>query len=67
MSFPCKILRGALLAILAAGCSVVKDASQSASERDLQMHFSNVGKYTWLGLVLPDGGPTQGEDEVWLC
>ena len=67
MSFPCKILRGALLAILAAGCSVVKDASQSASERDLQMRFSNVGKYTWLGLVLPDGGPTQGEDEVWLC
>ena len=33
----------------------------------MNIQFANSGEHTWLGLVLPDGGYTRGEDEVWLC
>ena len=61
------ILKPALLVIIAAGCSAATDRSELTHERVLQVKFSNAGEHTWLGLVLPEGGPARGEDEVWLC
>ena len=61
------ILSPMLLAVCAGACDYTIDTSESRSERVLNIQFANSGEHTWLGLVLPDGGYTRGEDEVWLC